>query len=185
MRNSTSRPERTLQLTRRHLMAAAASSAVVLLAACSSPSNPNAPTASATPAPRASSTPAPATASAVAPTPSAQSAVKTLVAGFPTTVLPLMSGATLQASSIEHSTPVSVASLTASVNAPSADVLAYYSKAFTDQGFSAQPGDAVDGVPTKTFVRAQGQEIATVLIVQTGSTATFTLGATLLPTSCK
>ncbi|MDJ0318181.1 MULTISPECIES: hypothetical protein [Arthrobacter] len=76
-----------------------------------------------------------------------------------------------------------MASMTASVTASSADVLAYYTKSLTSQGFEAQPGDAVDGVPLKTFVRAQGQEIATVSIVQSASTATFTIGATLLPAS--
>ena len=56
---------------------------------------------------------------------------------------------------------------------------------FTDQGFKAQPGDAVDGVPLKTFIRAEGQEIITVSVIQTGATATFTVGATLLPASMK
>jgi hypothetical protein len=111
--------------------------------------------------------------------------VKALVAGFPAGVLPLLPGAELQASSIEHAEPVSTASLTATATAAAADVLAYYTQAFTGQGFTAQPGDAVDGVPVKTFVRAGGQEILTVSIVQTGTTATFTLGATLLPASMK
>lgn len=197
MTNPITRPGSTMPLARRRLLAVAASAAVVLLAACSSPAAPEespaasssasaaaksaAATASRTSAP-ASASAAPATSTAAA---SAESAVKKLVAGFPATVLPLMKGAEIQASSLEHSTPVSVASLTASVKAGSADVLAHYTKVFTDQGFTAQPGDAVDGVPLKTFVRAQGQEIVTVSVVQTASTATFTVGATLLPASFK
>ncbi|MGP9502507.1 hypothetical protein ACT3TS_09875 [Specibacter sp. AOP5-B1-6] len=199
MTNPITRPGRTMPLARRRMLAVAASAAVVLLAACSSPASPEktpaasssasaaAKSATATASPTstpasASTSAAPATSTAAA---SAKSAVKKLVAGFPVTVLPLMKSAEIQASSLEHSTPVSVASLTASVKASSADVLAHYTKIFTDQGFTAQPGDAVDGVPLKTFVRAQGQEIVTVSVVQTASTATFTVGATLLPASFK
>ena len=70
-------------------------------------------------------------------------------------------------------------------SATPAAVLANYTKVLTKQGFKAQPGDAVDGVPTKTFVRAEGQEIVTVSIVKTGDTSTVTLGATLVPASFK
>lgn len=189
MTNSTPRPGSPRQFTRRSLFGIVASSAVFLLAACSSPAAPaDSPTASNTAAtqtsPAATSAPSTATASATAPA-TATSAVKELVDGFPTTVVPLMKGAQIQASSIQRSTPVSIASLTATVTAPAADVLSYYSKVFTDQGFKAQPGDAVDGVPLKTFIRAEGQEIITVSVVQTAATATFTVGATLLPASLK
>ncbi|SEE16262.1 hypothetical protein SAMN04489740_0790 [Arthrobacter alpinus] len=187
MTEQTLRTGRTLTATRTRLAAAAATAAVVLLTACSSP----APSESSSAAPQGTasqSTAATASSSAV-PTataaPSAETAVKELVAGFPATVLPLMKGAQIQTSSIQHAEPVSTAALTATVTAPSADVLSYYTKAFTDQGFKAQPGDAVDGVPLKTFVRADGAEILTVSVIQTASTATFTLGATLLPASFK
>ena len=96
-----------------------------------------------------------------------------------------MKGAQIQASSLVHGSPVSMASLTATITATPAAVLANYTKVLTKQGFKAQPGDAVDGVPTKTFVRAEGQEIVTVSIVKTGDTSTVTLGATLVPASFK
>ncbi len=180
------RTGRTLPLRRTRLAAAAATAAVALLTACSSPapSDPS-PNASATVSQgttAAASSSASATATAA---PSADTAVKELVTGFPVTVMPLMKGAQIQASSVQHAEPVSLASLTATATAPSADVLSYYTKVFTDQGFKAQPGDSVDGVPMKTFVRAEGQEIVTVSVIQTASTATFTLGATLLPASFK
>ncbi|MHA7270349.1 hypothetical protein [Arthrobacter sp. HLT1-20] len=185
MTNSTPRPGSPRQFTRRSLFGIGASSAAFLLAACSSPAapadSPTASSAAATPTSRpATSAPSAATAPATA-----KAAVKELVDGFPTTVVPLMKGAQIQASSIQLSTPVSIASLTATVTAPAADVLSYYAKVFTDQGFKAQPGDAVDGVPLKTFIRAEGQEIITVSVVQTAATATFTVGATLLPASLK
>lgn len=189
MTNTSSRTGLPATLTRRGLMAASASAAVVLLAACSGTSGGGASTAATTPAAAtASSTPS-ATPSASPTTgtgtPTAESAVKELVPGFPATAVPLMKGAEIQATSIAHAGPVSTASMTATITASSADVLAHYTKVFTDMGFTAQPGDSVDGVPLKTFVRTGGQEIATVSVVQTGSTATFTIGATLLQASFK
>lgn len=118
-------------------------------------------------------------------TPTAAAAVKEIVAGFPSKLIPLIKGGEVQASSIQRSTPLSVASLTASVTAKPADVLAYYTKVFTDQGFKAQPGSSVEGVPLKTFVRANGQEIVTVSVVQTAQTSTVTIGANVLPASLK
>ncbi|MEO6531151.1 MAG: hypothetical protein ABI563_17475 [Specibacter sp.] len=189
MTNSTSRPGSVLSFTRRGLFGVAASSAVVVLAACSGPNEQSdsttaaaSGTAAATPTTAAATASASGTATASA---TAKSAVKELVDGFPKTVVPLMKGAQIQASSIQLSKPVSIASMTATVTAPAATVLSYYSKVFTDQGFKAQPGDAVDGVPLKTFIRAEGQEIVTVSVIQTGATATFTVGATLLPASLK
>lgn len=184
------RAARTRPLRRTRLAAAAATAAVVLLTACSSPAPSEtspAPGSSATATASQGSTAA--ASSSASPTataaPSADTAVKELVAGFPAAVMPLMKGAQIQTSSIQHAEPVSLASLTATVTAPSADVLTYYTKVFSDQGFKAQPGDSVDGIPLKTFVRAEGQEIVTVSVIQTAATATFTLGATLLPASFK
>ena len=181
--------------TRKHLLTASVLSTVVLLSACSTPTTPvesattkdsaATTTAAAAASPATSPPPSSTSPATSSSAPSAESAVKELVAGFPSTVLPLMKGAEIQASSLVHGSPVSVASLTATVKATPATVLTSYTTVLTKQGFKAQPGDAVDGVPLKTFVRAEGQEIVTVSVVQTGSTATFTLGATLLPASFK
>ncbi|MGA7205256.1 MAG: hypothetical protein WBX27_11565 [Specibacter sp.] len=182
-----SSPTRTLRTgapLRRQLLAPAAIAAVVLLSGCSGAGAPTAATttaASMSPSAAATQT---ATAGSSA-TPTAEAAVKELVAGFPTKLIPLMTGADVQASSLQRSTPLSVAALTATVTAKSADVLAYYTKVFTAQGFTAQPGNSVEGVPLKTFVRGAGQEIVTVSVVQTGSTATVTIGANVLPASLK
>ncbi|WP_258067270.1 hypothetical protein [Arthrobacter sp. GMC3] len=163
--------------------AATALAAILLLSGCSGAPSPT-PSTTSSPVTTQSSTASapPSTASA---TPTAESAVKELVAGFPTQLIPLMPGATVTSSSLQRSTPLSSAALTATITATSADVLTYYTKVFTDQGFTAQPGDAVDGLPLKTFVRADGQEIVTVSVVQSGETATATIGANVLPASLK
>jgi len=134
----------------------------------------------------ASSSPAgSATAGASSATPTAETATKELVAGFPVKLIPLMKGAEVQASSLQRTTPISVASLTETVTAKPADVLAYYTKVYEGQKFTALPGNSVDGTPSKTFVRASGQESVNVAIVQTGTTSTVTVGASVLPASLK
>lgn len=188
-------PLRALAPRRKQLLAAAAVSTALLLAACSGAGEPDGTTTSASATSGAtvaatsssatsSSASASSTATATA-TATAQTAIKELVAGFPAKVIPLPKGAQIQASSLETGSTVSTTSLTATTTETPAQILAFYTKSFTAQGFKAQPGDAVDGVPLKTYVRAAGEEIITVSVVVTSATSTFTVGATLLPASMK
>ncbi|MFC8304188.1 hypothetical protein ACFUCV_10945 [Specibacter sp. NPDC057265] len=117
--------------------------------------------------------------------PTAQTAVGSLVEGFPVASVPLMEKARIQVSSTERAGALSQAAVTASITASSAEVLAHYTKVFAGQGFTAQPGEAVDGVPLKTFVRSGGRELATVSVSQDAGTATFTVGVTLLQAAFK
>ncbi|WP_245933487.1 hypothetical protein [Arthrobacter livingstonensis] len=169
------------------LPATAAVAAVVLLSGCyggtgTTPSG--SPGASAVTATSAI-TPSPSSPAAAGASPTAETAQKELVAGFPSKLIPLMKGAEVQTSSLQRSTPISVASLTATLTAKPADVLAYYTKVYLGQSFTALPGDSVDGTPTKTFVRDAGKESVVVGVVQTGSTATVTIGANVVPASLK
>lgn len=191
MPNPPSRPRHGTQALRKALAALALGAAAMTASGCSGAADPQASTAApaaaqSTPSGTAGMQPSdsavPATATA---TPTAQTAVKKLVEGFPFAAVPLMEKARIQVSSTEKAGPVSLASMTASITAGSAEVLDYYTKAFTAQGFTAQPGDAVDGVPLKTFVRTGGQEVATVSVIEEAGTATFTVGATLLPAAFK
>lgn len=196
---------RSASLPRRlgpQMLAASCLVSALLLTSCSSnPSGENSsgassnassvPSASA-PAPSASASASSAAASAAASAQpnstsqaTAETALKELVAGFPTKLIPLIKGGQVQTSSILRGTPLTTVSLVSSVTAKPADVLSYYTKVFTDQGFKAQPGDSVQGVPLKTFVRANGQEVVTVSIVATGQTSTLTVGANVLPASLK
>jgi hypothetical protein len=116
---------------------------------------------------------------------SSTATVGALVPGFPSTLIPLMSGATVQSSSLDKSKPLVTASLVASSSAKSDDVLAFYTKALQDQGFTALPGDTVGSVPSKDFTRADGKETVNVAVVPSGSSVTFTIGANVLPASLK
>lgn len=175
---------------RGYVVAASVISAVIVLSGCSggTVSTPSGTPLSSNASSSASATSATTSAAPSAASPAqatAETAVKELVAGFPATLIPLMPGAQVQGSTLQRSTPLSAASLTATITATPAAVLAYYSQVFQGQGFTAQPGDTVDGVPLKTFVRAAGQEIVIVSVVQTGDSATVTVGATVLPGSLK
>jgi hypothetical protein len=169
-----------------HLSAVAAVAAVVLLSGCSgAPVSPASSAPASAAATSAASPPAATATTNASAQPTVESAVNELVAGFPSTLIPLMKGAQVQTSSLQRSTPLSVASLTATITAKPADVLAYYTKVYTGQKFTALPGDAVDGTPSKTFVRGAGQENVVVSVVQTGATSTVTVGANVLPASLK
>ncbi len=174
---------------RRQLPAVAVLTAAMLLSGCSAntaaPAPATAGAASGPGTPSVSPTAAGAASAVASAGPTAETAKKELVDGFPSTLIPLMKGAEVQASSLQRSTPVSVASLTATVTATPDAVLSYYSKVYTGQKFTALPGDSVDGVPTKTFVRASGKESVVVGVVQTGATATVTIGANVFPASLK
>lgn len=186
MKQATAIPLLAPFVSRRTILTAAVGSAAVVLSACSNSGAQTSGTeTSAVTGGTAASSQATDSASAAAtasPSPAAPP-VTELVAGFPSSVLVLMPGAMIEASSIEKSEPLSTASVTASVTATSAEVLEFYTGSFTRQGFTAQPGDSVDGIPSKTFLRAGGQESVTVSVVQSGAKATFTLGATLLAAS--
>ena len=180
--HGTPRARRPLPRHKSAARAVVAIAAVVLLSGCST-GNDNVPS----PAPSTSTATTPAASATATSTTSAtaESTVDAIVQGFPSKLIPVMKGATVTSTSLDRATPLSTASMTATSNATSAAILAYYTTVFTGQGFTAQPGNAVDGVPTKTFVRANGQEIITVSIAQSGSLATITIGANVLPASLK
>lgn len=171
----------THRLKRLHFPAILAISAVTMLAACS-PAPAPAPTSTTSSSASASSSAAAPTSSG---TPTAAGEVNGLVAGFPTKLIPLMDGATIQGSSIQRTEPLSIASLTASTAATPADVMAYYSKVFTDQGFTAQPlpSTPAGNVHLATFVRGAEAELVTISITTSGALTIVTIGANVLPAS--
>ncbi len=127
----------------------------------------------------------PPSASSASPTAGSTATVGALVADFPSTLLPVMSGARVKASSFDRTKTPATASVTAAVSATSTDVLAYYTKVFQDQGFTALPGDAVGSVAAKDFSRANGTETAQVSVVPSEAGVTFTVSANVLPASLK
>ncbi len=133
----------------------------------------------------AAGTASPSSASSASPTAGATATVGALVAGFPATLLPVMPGAKVKASSFDKTRTPATASVTAAISASSTDVLAYYTKAFQDQGFTALPGDAVGSVAAKDFSRANGTETVQVSAVPSESGVTFTVSANVLPASLK
>ncbi|KQR00739.1 hypothetical protein ASF72_13885 [Arthrobacter sp. Leaf141] len=164
-------------------LAAAAAGAALALAACS-------PTPSGSPAPSPSdSSPAAAETAATAPpspsaSPNTSATVGALVAGFPQQLLPLMPQATVQSSSFDRASTLATVGLVATVNAPAAAVVDFYTKALEPQGFKAVPGDAVAGQPSKDFVRGDNETV-NLSVVEKAGVSTFTIGANVAAGSAK
>ncbi|WP_077489540.1 hypothetical protein [Sinomonas mesophila] len=165
--------------------------AAAALAAAGCGGSPSAPatatTAAASPSPSSPSATPSGTASAAA-----TSTVSGIAQGFPSTLIPLMPGATAKATSFDASTTPAGAVLVATTNAPVAEALAFYSASFTGQGFTAVPAASPSAAPgtgapaqTLDFVRADGQETANVSAVTANGVTTVTVGASVAPANFK
>jgi hypothetical protein len=106
-----------------------------------------------------------------------------VVEGFPQQLLPLMPGATVVSSFDKASTPANAA-LVATVTAPTAAVIDFYTKTLEAQGFKPVPGDAVGAVASKDFVRGDNETVNLSVVEATG-VATFTIGANVAAESAK
>lgn len=167
-------------------VAAGALLCLAALSACSTPdpqpSEDTSPSSSTSPTASASSSAATASASASA---QATSTVGNLVSGFPSTLLPLLDGAEVKQSAFDLSKERAAASLVATSTASNEEIVAFYTKAFSDQGFTLLPGESAVGSLTKDFVRNDGKERLTLSISSDNGVNTFTLGANVAQASFK
>jgi hypothetical protein len=76
------------------------------------------------------------------------------------------------------------AALVASVTAPTAAVVDFYTKHLEGLGFKAVPGDAVGAVASTDFVR-NDNETVNVAVVEAAGVSTFTIGANVAIESTK
>lgn len=169
----------------RAALAVVAAGTLMALAACT-PANPG--TASSG-SPSASAAPTAAQATATAPaSPSAEpgtsATVGAMVPGFPAALLPVMPGAKVVSSSFDKTTEPATVALVGSISAPSADVLAFYTKELEAQGFKAVPGETVGAVPSKDFLRGD-TETVNISVLETAGISTFTIGANVAAESVK
>jgi hypothetical protein len=98
------------------------------------------------------------------------------VDGFPEKLVPLMPGATVISSSFDKNAQLATVALVASLKAPKATVVEFYTKHLKGLGFKAVPGDAVGAVASKDFVR-NDNETVNVAVVEAAGVSTFTIGA--------
>lgn len=160
-----------------------AAGVLLALAACSSAApgvTSSSPEAS-SPAP--SPTDAPATASPTA-SPGTSASVGQMVEGFPKTLIPLMPGATVISSSSDKASVPATVALVASLKAPAAKVVDFYTGHLEGQGFEPVPGSAVGAVASKDFVR-KGSETVNVAVAEAAGVSTFTIGANISVESAK
>jgi hypothetical protein len=107
-----------------------------------------------------------------------------MVAGFPQQLLPLMPGAKVVSSSFDKTTVPATVALVGNIASPAADVLAFYTKELEAQGFKAVPGETVDAVPSKDFLRGDNDTV-NIAVVETAGVYTFTIGANVAAESVK
>lgn len=168
---------------KRAAAAVLAAGTLVALAACT-PANPGAAasgSSSAAPSAAAPTTTAPASPSAE---PGTSATVGAMVPGFPATLLPVMPGASVVSSSFDKTTDPATVALVGSIPAPSAEVLAFYTKELEAQGFKAVPGETVGAVPSKDFLRGD-TETVNISVLETAGVSTFTIGANVAAESVK
>ncbi|MDJ0320398.1 hypothetical protein [Pseudarthrobacter sp. PS3-L1] len=121
------------------------------------------------------------TASAV---PTSQSANGSLVQDFPSTLIPLMPSATVKSSSLLTPGGPATAGLVGEIKAEAPAILAFYTQSFESQGFKAVPGDTVEKIPSKDFLRGDSETI-NVSVQSEAGVSTFTIGATVSGDSIK
>ncbi|MDE8668258.1 hypothetical protein PY310_06615 [Pseudarthrobacter sp. H3Y2-7] len=156
-------------------LAALAAGAMLALAACS-PAAPDATSSSAATSSPASTTSTVTASASPTASPGTSATVGKLVEGFPEALIPVMPGATVISSSLDKAKQPATAALVASITAPTAAVVDFYTKHLEGQGFKAVPGDAVGAVASKDFVR-NDNETVNVAVVEAAGVSTFTIGA--------
>ncbi len=164
-------------------LAALAAGAMLALAACS----PAAPGVTTSPEGTSSPTSSPSSVTASAsPTasPGTSATVGQIVEGFPEKLIPVMPGATVISSSFDKTSQPSTVALVASLKAPTATVVDFYTKHLKGLGFKAVPGDSVGAVASKDFVR-NDNETVNVAVVEAAGVSTFTIGANVAVESAK
>ena len=164
-------------------LAALAAGAMLALAACS-PAAPGVTSSSAgTSSPTSSPSSITASASPTA-SPGTSAAVGEIAAGFPEALIPAMPGATVISSSFDKNSAPATVALVASITAPTAAVVDFYTRHLEGLGFKAVPGDAVGAVASKDFVR-NDNETVNVAVVEKAGVSTFTIGANVAVESAK
>ncbi len=165
--------------------AVVAAGTLMALAACT-PANPGTASSGSSSASAAPSAAQPTTTAPASPSaePGTSATVGAMVPGFPETLLPVMPGAKVVSSSFDKTTEPATVALVGSISAPSADVLAFYTKELEAQGFKAVPGETVGAVPSKDFLRGD-TETVNISVLETAGVSTFTIGANVAAESVK
>lgn len=117
--------------------------------------------------------------------PSATSTSEAIAEGFPTDLIPLLPGSTALTTSFEETSTLFTASLSGSTDAPAKEILAFYAKAFSDQGFTPSDPEVQDPATVQQFVRSDGDDTANVTVVSRDGSFFYTASINTLPESAK
>lgn len=96
-----------------------------------------------------------------------------------------MPGSSALTTSFEETPELFTASLSATSDAPAAEILAFYAKTFTAQGFTASEPEVQDPATVQSFVRSGADDTANVAVVSRDGGFTYTASINTLPESAK
>ncbi len=139
---------------------------------------------SASPASPSASADSSASASGTA-TPSADSTSSAIAEGFPSDLIPLLPGSTALTTSFEETSTLFTASLSGRTDSSAKDILAFYAKTFSDQGFTPAEPEVQDPATVQQFVRSGGDDTANVTVVSRDGSFFYTASINTLPESAK
>ncbi|MDN3481690.1 hypothetical protein QMA10_07100 [Arthrobacter sp. APC 3897] len=118
-------------------------------------------------------------------TPSTTSTSTAIAEGFPTDLIPLLPGSTALTTSFEETDALFTASLSGSTDSPAKEILAFYAKTFSDQGFTPSDPEEQGPATVQQFVRSGGDDTANVTVVSRDGSFFYTASINTLPESDK
>ncbi|MCC3270579.1 hypothetical protein MUG94_06425 [Arthrobacter gengyunqii] len=118
-------------------------------------------------------------------TPSATSTSGAIAEGFPTDLIPLLPGSTALTTSFEETSTLFTASLSGKTDSSAEEILAFYAKTFSAQGFTPADPEVQDPATVQQFVRSGGDDTANVTVVSRDGSFFYTASINTLPESAK
>ncbi|MET4061344.1 hypothetical protein ABIB35_002914 [Arthrobacter sp. UYP6] len=143
------------------------------------------PTASGSASPGTSTTTGASPSASSTTTASPSSTSSAIADGFPTNLVPVMPGSTPLTTSFEETSKLFTASLSATTDAPAKEILAFYAKTFTAQGFTPADPEVRKTATVQQFSRSGADDTANVTVVPREGGFTYTASINTLPESAK
>lgn len=117
--------------------------------------------------------------------PSADSTSSAIAEGFPSDLIPLLPGSTALTTSFEETSTLFTASLSGRTDSTTEEILDFYAKTFSDQGFTPAEPEVQDPATVQQFVRSGGDDTANVTVVSRDGSLFYTASINTLPESAK
>ncbi|WP_104160756.1 hypothetical protein [Arthrobacter sp. ZGTC212] len=97
----------------------------------------------------------------------------------------MLPGSTALTTSFEETSTLFTASLSGSTDSSTKEILAFYAKTFSAQGFTPSDPEVQDPATVQQFVRSGGDDTANVTVVSRDGSFFYTASINTLPESAK